>query len=170
MISREAIKRRFDELWDSRIKQMLEETAQAGLDPAMSEALVLAVKVHSSIFMDNAGRMPAHLRDAYASCAMGLLREVTTIPADLRTIEDEEAARKIGEQVAKHREMEDAMLEQTGLLPDEQEGMRCHMDAMAEWLSNLTLGMPDGCVEIFLKMCRDQLEVLVKLHDEATAN
>jgi hypothetical protein len=169
MISMEAIKRKFDELWVSRIKQMREEAVHAGLGGVMSEALVLAVQAHSSIFMNTASRMPAHLKDAYAMLAIGLLREVTGIPDDLkdRTLE---SARKICDRVHKHREQEDSEMERAGLSLDEQKDLLVHMDTMAEWLINLMAGMGDESRELFLKMCRDQLEVLVKLHDEATAN
>ena len=65
------INRKFDELWDDRAKQMREEAERAGLGSNMAEALVLAVKAHSGIFMHNASRLPPHLRDTYALRSVG---------------------------------------------------------------------------------------------------
>ena len=163
------INRKFDELWDDRAKQMREEAERAGLGSNMAEALVLAVKAHSGIFMHNASRLPPHLRDTYALRSVGLLKEVTGIPDELkdRTLE---SARKICDRIDRYREQEDSEMERAGSSSDEQETMRDHMDAMAEWLVNLMSGMGGKSGEIFLKMCRDQLEAVIRLHDSATGN
>jgi len=162
--------REFDELWNSGSARMRGEADRVGLDEEASDRLVKTVHAYLAYFMGTASMMPELLKDTYARCSLMLLEDATSISTEVPVMETPEASAKVAEMALKSNDRMSSMLETIGLAPPEKAMLHLHMGVMGVCLHKLMSVLGDAPCELFVKMCREQLEAVIKLHDGASGN